>query len=177
MPNLIGLILGNFGLAMLALAVLMILINCLVDRQLSFFEISFRWLSLLPLGVTAIYAFAMHAFFPNFTAEQIGWQNSPFQFEVAMANLGFGVIAILAFKASFGFRLATVIGNTLWLWGDALGHAAQILVARNYTIGNAGSWFWMDILMPLLLIICLIFIDHKSGLKRQTSLEINHTRG
>jgi hypothetical protein len=145
----------NFGLIMLFVAILFILIHIIATKQTSFVEISFRWITLFPLGLTAIYAFIMHAFFPEFAASNIGWANNPFQFEVAMANLGFGVIAILSFSASFGFRLATVIGNTCWLWGDAVGHIYQMLVNHNFTIGNAGSWLWMDILIPLLL-ICLI---------------------
>ena len=154
----ISYVLNNFGLAMLLLAVLITLIDWPIQkarRHASFYEIFFRWTVLLPLGFTAIYAFIMHAFFPDLAATTIGWQNSPFQFEVAMANLGFGVIAILSFNASYGFRLATVIGNTFWLWGDAVGHVYQIVEHQNFSIGNAGSWFWMDILVPLILIFLI----------------------
>lgn len=154
--NWIECILANFGVAMLGLAVIFILINKVTNKYLSWPEVMYRWLALLPLGFTAIYAFVMHAFFPDFTATAIGWQNSPFQYEVAMANLGFGVIAILSFRASFSFRLATVIANTCWLWGDAIGHIYQMSAYQNFSTGNAGSWFWMDVLMPLIMIICLI---------------------
>lgn len=155
----IPLVLSNFGLALLVVALVLIIIEWLIQvvcrTHVSAYEIIYRWVVLLPLGATAIYAFVMHAFFPDLTASTIGWQGSPFQFEVAMADLGFGVIAILSFKASFGFRLATVIGNTFWLWGDAVGHIYQMIAKHDYAIGNAGSWFWMDILIPLILIICI----------------------
>src|SRR3990167_7609111 len=92
----------------------------------------------------------------------IGWQNSPFQFEVAVANLGFGMIGILSFRASYGFRVATVMGNTFWLWGDATGHLYQMMVNNNLTVGNAGSWFWMDIIIPLVLLVCILRLNSPS---------------
>ncbi len=156
MTDTIVLILRDFGLCMLILALIFIFINRLASRSISFFEIVYRWVSLFPLGFTAIYAFVMHAAYPNFTAATIGWSNSPFQYEVAMADLAFGVLAILSFRASYGFRLATVIGSTVWLWGDASGHIYQMITQQNFTVGNAGSWFWMDIIIPIILIICMV---------------------
>jgi hypothetical protein len=160
-------ILKHFALVMLLLAMLLILINLLIEKNLNFAEIAFRWLTLLSLGFTSAYSFVMHAFFPEFTAAQIGWQDSPFQFEVAMANLAFAATGILAFKGSFGFRLATVIGSTCWLWGDAIGHVLQMVANHNYAPANAGSWLWMDILTPLLLILCLFFTDHSRSSRRK----------
>ncbi len=156
-------IFDNYGLFMLLIAIVLSVLHHLVNENLSFTEILYRWVALLPLGFTAIYAFIMHAFFPDFTAATIGWANSPFQYEVAMADLGFGVIAILSFRASYGFRLATVIANTCWLWGDAVGHSYQMISHHNFTPGNAGSWFYMDVLIPILLIICMIKLkSHRS---------------
>lgn len=152
----IALLLQNFGFSMLILALFFILLSKIINPRLALSETVFRWIVVFPLGFTAIYAFIFHAFCPQLSAQAIGWQPSPFQFEVAMANLGFGVIAILAFKASLGFRLATVIGNTLWLWGDAVGHIYQMVINNNYAIGNAGSWFWMDVFIPLILILSII---------------------
>lgn len=77
------------------------------------------------------------------------------KFEVATANLVFGVMAVLAFRANYGFRMANVISNVCWLWGDALGHIRQIITMHNFAIGNAGSWFWVDILLPLILTILI----------------------
>jgi hypothetical protein len=154
--NWIGWVLGHFGLAMCILAVVFILLNKMINKNVTWYEIVYRWTTLLPLGITAIYAFVMHAFFSDLAAVTIGWQNSPFQFEVAMANLAFGTIAILSFKASYGFRIANVVANTCWLWGDAVGHIYQMIAYHNFAPGNAGSWLWMDVLMPLILIVCII---------------------
>jgi hypothetical protein len=152
----ISVALENFALTMFCVAVVFILFHRLIRRQLSEAEIVYRWMALFALGFTGIYTFIFHAFYPETTAAAIGWASSPFQYEVAMADLAFGVLGILSFNASYGFRLATVIGATCWLWGDAANHLYQMIKMHNYTVGNAGSWFWMDILVPLILIICLI---------------------
>jgi len=158
--------LNNFGLVMFILAIIIAIIDWPIQKILkraSGYEVFFRWIILLPLGITAIYAFIMHAFFPGTTAANIGWTNSPFQFEVAMANLGFGVIAIASFNASYGFRLATVIGSLFWLWGDAIGHLYQMIIHHNFAPGNAGSWFWMDIIVPLILLFLIKKLKYAKG--------------
>lgn len=149
--------LENFGLLMFFLATLIILIHRkFASASISNAEIVYRWIALLPLGVTGIYAAILHGFFGSMAAANIGWLPSPFQTEVAMANLGFGLIGILSFRASYGFRLATVIGAVCWLFGDALGHIYQMIKFHNFANGNAGTWFWLDIIVPFILVICII---------------------
>jgi hypothetical protein len=149
-------VLSNFVLAMFILAILFILLHKGIRRNLSEAEIVYRWIALFALGFTGIYGFIMHAFYPDITAATIGWSTSPFQYEVAMANLAFGVLGILSFNASYPFRLATVIGSICWLWGDATGHFYQMVTQNNFAVGNAGSWFWMDLFVPLILLICIV---------------------
>jgi hypothetical protein len=148
-------LLSHFSLTLFLLALLLTVIQWSTHQRLSSYEILFRWTTLLPLGLAGLYGFIMHGFFPDLAAHTIGWSNSPFQFEVAIANLGFGLIGVLAYQASAGFRLATVIANTCWLWGDASGHIYQMITKHNFTSGNAGSWFWMDLIIPMVLMLCL----------------------
>jgi hypothetical protein len=159
MEQVIRYFLGNLGLMMFILALLIIIAQYQFSTLL-LAELTFRWIALLPLGITGLYTFVMHAFFGNFTAATIGWANSPFQYEVAMANLAVGLIGILAFKASLGFRKAVTIAAICWLWGDGTGHIYQMITTHNFTAGNAGSWFWLDILVPLTLLICLLKLCH-----------------
>ena len=154
----------NFSLTMALLAVPMFLLHMLVNaftKKRNNYEIIYIWVTFLAVGVVGIYTFVMHVFFPVTSAAIIGWHTSPFQFEVGMADLGFGLVALLAARASYGFRLASVIGVTCWLWGDAVGHVYQMLLKGNYSIGNAGSWFWLDLLIPAILIICIANIRLK----------------
>ncbi|HYF97623.1 MAG TPA: DUF6790 family protein [Coxiellaceae bacterium] len=143
----------NFGMAMFILALLIVLFTYKTSTTPPL-ENLFRWLCLLPLGVNGIYSFIMHGFFGDMTASLIGWHNSPFQWEVAVANLGFGLIGLMAFKASMGFRKAVVIVSSCWLWGAGLGHIYQMIEQHDFALGNAGSWFWLDMFLPLVLIVC-----------------------
>lgn len=158
----IAAILSNFDLVMFILALFFICLHfCIRGHHLSQAEVVYRWMALFALGCTGLYAAFMHAVFPIYTAAGIGWASSPFQFEVAMANLAFGILGILSFKANYGFRLATVVGSSIWLWGDAVGHLYQLIRYQNDSIGNAGSWFWMDMLLPLILIACILKLRPK----------------
>lgn len=108
---------------------------------------------LITVGVNGIYNFFMHAFFGANIAAFIGWPQSPFQMEVAMANLALGVLGILAFRANFGFRLATVIGLSCFMLGAAVTHVLSYMSIGNTQPGNTGSVFFTDILIPLTLIV------------------------
>lgn len=155
--SLIRILLVNFSLFMLVISIFFMIIHkMMVGKRFIESEIVFRWVALLPLGVASIFAFVMHLFFPHIASTTIGWVMSPFQYEVAMANLAIGVLGILAFHANYSFRLATVIAAIIWLWGDACIHIYQMWAYHNFAIGNAGSWFWMDIFVPLILLICII---------------------
>jgi hypothetical protein len=116
------------------------------------------WLLLLSLGLQGVYTFVIHVFFPVWSAEHIGWAVSPFQYEVGIADLTVGVLGILAFWGNFSFRLAATVGGIIWYGGDAIGHVRQMIVANNYRPGNAGTWFWTDVIVPILLVVCLVIV-------------------
>lgn len=159
----IELVLSNFGLFMFVLAVVFIILHKLIVRsRVSSDEVVYRWMALFPLGVTGIYAFVVHAFYPEIADASIGWSGSPFEYEVAVADLALGLIAVLSFNASFGFRLATVIANVTFLLGCAFNHIYLMFMHGNFHIGNAGSWLWLDdLILPLILLLCI------NGLSRQ----------
>jgi len=115
------------------------------------------WMLFLFVGLVGLYTFALHCFWPNLAAEGIGWSNSPFQWDVGIANAVVGILGLLALKASTQFRLATVIAVSVWLWGDAVGHVYQMVVAGNFAPGNAGPWFWTDVVGPFALILIHLF--------------------
>ena len=99
----------------------------------------------------------MHVFFADMAAAFIGWKNSPFQYEVGFASLGFSIVGILAFRASLPFRAAAVIGPSFFLLGAAGGHIYQMIAAHNFAPGNAGIIFWTDIILPLIGFTLLYF--------------------
>lgn len=126
-------------------------------------ELLLGYLMLFTLGFGMVANFIAHVFFADRTAELIGWAaGSPFQFEVGIANLSFGVLAILSFWFRRSFLFAALLGNTIWLWGDAVGHVRNMVEAGNFAPGNAGIYFWADIFIPLLIII--VYAIREKGL-------------
>jgi hypothetical protein len=121
------------------------------------------WILLLPIGVTGLWAGIFHIFFPATAAAHIGWEVSPFQFEVGMADLSIGMTACVAFWRDLNFKAAAVLAASIFLLGDAIGHIRQMLLAGNFAPGNAGLPFYMDIICPLLAIALWIVAKRRSG--------------
>jgi hypothetical protein len=119
------------------------------------------WILLLPIGVTGLWAGAFHLFLPATAAALIGWEVSPFQFEVGMADLAIGVTACVSFWRDLSFKAAAVSVASVFLLGDAVGHVTQMLIARNFAPGNAGVPFYTDISCPLLAIALLLVASRR----------------
>jgi hypothetical protein len=129
----------------------------------TFVERLLAWTLLLPIGVTGLWAGAAHVFFPATAAAHIGWQVSSFQFEVGMADFAIGVTACIAFWQNLAFNAAAVCAVSIFLFGDAIGHVRQMMVAGNFAPGNAGVPFYMDIICPVLAITLVIIATRRSG--------------
>jgi hypothetical protein len=108
------------------------------------------WHVFFAIGVSYLYNFVMHVFFGEMVAAFIGWADSPFQFEVGTASLGFAVVGFLAAFRSFDMRLAAVLGPAIFSLGAAAGHVYQMVTAGNFAPGNAGVIFYTDILIPVI---------------------------
>lgn len=105
------------------------------------------------VGLSGIYAFMGHAFAPDQVAAYIGWPaGSPFQFEIAIANLSFGVLGLLCFWRRGDFWLATIIGHSIFVFGAAYGHVVDMVLHQNYAPGNAGPPLYADIIMPVIFV-------------------------
>jgi hypothetical protein len=120
------------------------------------------WHVFWAIGVGYFYNFVMHAFFGQMVADFIGWADSPFQFEVATASLGFSAVGVLAAFRSFDLRLAAIVGPGLFALGAAVGHLYQMVTTHNFATGNAGIVFYMDIINPLLGFL-LLWLQYRSG--------------
>ncbi len=106
---------------------------------------------LFSIGVSYTWNAVVHSVFGDFTANMIGWAQSPFQLEVAFASLGFALVGFLAFprRRDLLLKLAAVLGVTPFLWGAAGTHIHQIVVNGNHAAGNAGAILWTDLLLPV----------------------------
>jgi hypothetical protein len=124
------------------------------------------WILLLPIGVTGLWAAVFHLFFPQIAAADIGWEPSPFQFEVGMADLAIGATACMSFWRSLDFKAAVVIVNAIFLLGDAIGHVGQMIAAGNFASGNAGVPFLGDLILPVLSLVLLIIVQRSASAPR-----------
>ena len=153
--NCVTLFFEQFPVCMTIFALILGLLFSFFRKERSISDIFLGKLFFFAVGLTGIWGFVMHAFFPEMAAKFIGWATSPFQFEVAVANLGMGVAGIFGSRATKPYRIATAIFTTCFLWGAAYGHVIQMADMHNFAPGNAGSIFYNDTFLPLLLIIFL----------------------
>ena len=122
-------------------------------------------------GGGGIFAFLGHTFDADRVARGIGWPTgSPFQTEVAVANLSYAVVALLSIRFRGLFPVAAGLAYSVFLFGAAAVHIRQIALESNYSPVNAGVFLYVqDILMPaiiLLLIIAYLLALRKSAPSR-----------
>ena len=113
------------------------------------------WQLLLPVGVGGLWAGLFHVFAPQIAAESIGWAVSPFQFEIGVADIAIGLVAIASFWCSLSFQSAVVAYIVLFFAGVAIGHVRQAVEAHDFAADNFGLLLIMTVvtivLLPLLL--------------------------
>lgn len=126
------------------------------------------YLLIFSTGFGGIFAFLGHSLRAAEVARFIGWMpGSPFQFEVAVANLAFGVLGLLCYFYRGNFWTATIIGSAVFGWGAAWGHIREIMLYKNYAPGNAGAILYLDIFMPIILIGLLMAYNKVSKKKKK----------
>lgn len=128
------------------------------------------WLLLLSVGIDGLWAGLFHVFMPHVAAGFIGWQVSPFQFEMGVTDIAFGLTAIAAFWRSLSFQAATVTFISLLYAGLAAGHIRQIVETGNFAPGNGGALLALTVIKPVLLIWLLMVARHAPQRSRLMAL-------
>ena len=121
---------------------------------------------LLPLsvGLGGLFAFLGHALRADEVARSIGWPTgNPFQSEVAVANLAFGVLGLLCVKFRDGFWTATILGYGIFLEGAAFVHIREIVLFGNWSVNNAGPILVADVAFPVFLLLLLVISNGFHG--------------
>ena len=142
---------------MLTIALLAILIHIALMKQRSakkIVEISLLYLLVIGVGLGALIAGFMHVFNGPATAEMIGWApGSPFQYEVGVADMAFGLICVLCIFFRGSFWLAAIIANSVFLLGAMAGHVRSMAQSGNIAAYNIGpNIIIADFVLPLLLL-------------------------
>ena len=162
MAGLVRFLLQDTGVWTLVLALLLGALQTRRQGSVSrWSEASLLWIAFWVMGVAGLYGFIAHLLFAPFIAEQIGWPNSPFQFEVAYANL---TVSILGFS-SFGIGNATICWRRWSL-------QQLVLRRRRWSCGVAcgrqqpgtlqcGERAYTDLLTPVVVVLLLWFSRHE----------------
>lgn len=123
-------------------------------------EIFLGYVLFFNMGIMGLLASYAHVFMGPETAKLIGWKpGSPFQFEIGMANLSYGVLGILAYWIRGRFWTAACIGWSILLLGCFVGHVMDYFIHSNTAPYNIGIGIWaMDLVLPLLVLATLFYI-------------------
>ena len=122
------------------------------DWKKTALDIGVLWL----IGLNGLLLGSGHLFNPAPVAASIGWPTSPFQAEVGLANISYGVLGVTASSFERPYTLAAIIAFSIFMLGAAAGHVRSMVRDHNFAAGNAGYIFWYDILAPLLLIVLYV---------------------
>lgn len=125
-----------------------------------FVEVFLGYIIFFSMGIMSLFAAYGHVFMGPEIAKLIGWQpGSPFQFEIGMANLSYGVLGVLALWVKGRFWDAAVIGWSVLLLGCFLGHVINYYADNNAAPLNIGPYIWFyDLFLPILLLGMLIYV-------------------
>ena len=148
--------LRNIPMEMLILSVIIGVIQMPSLEQKHAIEFALKLLLFLTVGVTGIWAFITHTFFPNFINPFVDGATNPLEFDVALANLALGITGLLAWWQPFAFRLSVVISVSCLLWGAAAAHLYQMFYLGDLALANAGATFYTNIAIPALLWLAVI---------------------
>ena len=112
------------------------------------------------IGVIGFWSFIGHIFYSRQTAKLIGWKSNGFQWEVGMTDLAIGILGTLSYFDiySSGFRLATIILSTIFLWGAAINHILEYIYKHNKSPLNSNIVLFYDILIPFILLFNISMI-------------------
>ncbi|HEX4249154.1 MAG TPA: DUF6790 family protein [Pseudonocardia sp.] len=113
-----------------------------------------RWWAVAALGCGSLWMTLSFVTVPDVMATAIGFDRTPFEFEIAFANLGLAVMGFRAASASASARerITIGLGAGMFLWGAVIGHLYQWF-AGDHAPGNTGGVLVYDLLIPAVMII------------------------
>ncbi|MGW4693533.1 DUF6790 family protein [Kitasatospora cineracea] len=115
-------------------------------------EVWQRWWAVGALGFGSLWVAVAFLAAPSGMADAIGFAHSPFQFEIACANIGFALLGFRAASASPRERLTSGLAAAAFLWGAAGGHLHQWFAHGDHAAGNTGGILANDLLIPAVMI-------------------------
>ncbi|MFJ9899794.1 DUF6790 family protein [Streptomyces sp. NPDC091280] len=113
-----------------------------------------RWWAIGALGCGSLWMTVSFLGMPDTMATAIGFRRTPFEFEIAFANLGLAIMGLRAASSSASARERVTIGlgAGMFLWGAVIGHLWQWFAHGDHAPGNTGGVLVYDTLIPLVMI-------------------------
>lgn len=111
-----------------------------------------RWWAIGAFGCGSLWMTVAFLGVPDVMATAIGFDRTPFMFEIAFANLGLAVMGFRAASGSARERLTIGIGGGMFLWGALIGHVYQWFAGGDHAPGNTGGVLVTDLLIPAVMI-------------------------
>ena len=161
MAAVIAAVAKNFGLLLLLAALVTTVVkvrrNVAAGRRADAAYVLWGELLFYVVGVGYAYTGLLHAYAQSVAAPAIGWQPSPFEYELGWMEIPLAVVALASLWRGFEFRLAATIVFVVFAFAAAAQHIQQILCCQNYAPGNAGWILWLgDIAVPAVVLGCAI---------------------
>lgn len=127
-------------------------------NKIELFELLLLYQIVINIGILSLISAGALLFMPKMVADSLGWPTCPFQHELGNVNLAFGVLGILCIWFRDNFWMATIIGASIWLIGDGIGHLSLLygaeggLAASKAEINN---WIMLitDFVIPITLLL------------------------
>src|ERR1700685_194563 len=132
--NAIGFVLSNLPAILFVAAFVL----AAITRSPSYFPGRLLGWLILSVGIAYAWAGFFHIAFPHMAASSIGWEVSPFQFEIGVADVSIGIVAIVSFWRSLDFKGPVVGYLSLFSIGVAYGHFRDAIYGGNVSKNNFG---------------------------------------
>ncbi|WP_030573630.1 DUF6790 family protein [Streptomyces aureocirculatus] len=115
-----------------------------------------RWWAIGAFGCGSLWMTVAFLCAPDVMATAIGFDRTPFMFEIAFANLGLAVMGFRAASASARERITIGLSGGMFLWGALAGHVYQWFARGDHSPGNTGGVLVSDLLIPAVMIILAV---------------------
>jgi hypothetical protein len=108
------------------------------------------------IGWAGIGAGISHIFFGRRISASIGFGANPYEREVGFADLGFGVVGVLAGSYEPSFWIAIIFANAIFRIGCGVGHIMELVRHKNLAVNNTAILL-IDFGVPAFLLIGSFF--------------------
>lgn len=109
------------------------------------------------IGLESLVVFILHTWFPDATTATAGWAATPLIYQLGIVNLSFGILGFVSLLSSIGFKTATTLGYSIWLFGIGIGH--WIFIMKGITDpANIDFVLYTDLVVPLIFMVLLMIV-------------------